>query len=104
MRPPTRIVLHFRTTHRNVVYSGIRADGNGRRYGRSSASREAAAVFRTSSTTPRANPRYADSSTKSRPPRNSNACSTAVFVRKCACSTTPFSCAFPGWIRDERSP
>ena len=71
-RPPTRIVLHFRTTHRKVVYSGIRAGGSDRRYGRSSASRGAARAFRVSSTTARANRRYAASSAKSRSPRNSN--------------------------------
>ena len=86
------------------MYSGTRADGNGRRYGRSSANRAAAGVFRASSTTSRTKRRYAASSTKSRWPRNSNACSMAVAVRKCACSATPFSCGFPGWIRDERSP
>ena len=59
---------------------------------------------RASSTTARTKRRYAPSSAKSLSPRNSNACSMAVAVRKCACSATPFSCGFPGWIRDERNP
>ena len=50
------------------MYSGIRADGSGRRYGRSSASRGAARALRVSSTTARANRRYAASSAKSRSP------------------------------------
>ena len=97
-------MLHFRTRHWNVVYSGTRADGNGRRYGRSPANRVAAGAFRASPTTIRTKPGYAASSTKSLPPRNSNACSMAVAVRKCDCSATPFSCGFPGWIRDGSSP
>ena len=75
-----RIVLHLRTLHWNVVDSGIRAAGNGRRHKRSSVSRDAAGRFRSSSTTARTKHRYADSSTKSLSPRNVESTTGAVAV------------------------